>query len=79
MVVLFNLALATFVYSFVKENNKKYDYQGNPALYGILVILIGLFGTLGFYYGNKEDKVSQKCIGYAVGIFFTMLNILLFI
>lgn len=79
MVTLLSLVWVVFVYFFVKENNKKCEYQGNPILYAILTFFIGLFGGLGFYYGNKfnkEDKVPQKMLGYGVGIFFTMINII---
>ena len=74
------LVWIVFVYFFVKENNKKTEYQGNPILYALLTFAIGFFGALGFYYGNKsnkEGKVAQKFIGYGVGIFFTMINILI--
>lgn len=79
MLTLLNLVWIIFMYFFVKENNKKTEYQSNPILYALLTFEIGFFGALGFYYGNKfnkEDKVPQKFIGYGVGIFFTMINIL---
>ena len=80
MLSLLSFVWVIFMYIFVKENNKKCEYQGNPILYALLTFAIGLFGTLGFYYGNKfnkEDKVTQKFIGYFIGILFTMFNIII--
>lgn len=79
MATLLSLVWIVFVYFFVKENNKKSEYQGNPVLYALLTFAVGLFGALGFYYykkGDKEDNTPQKFIGLGVGIFFTMLNII---
>ena len=79
MSIILNLVWIVFMYFFVEENNKKTEYQGNPIVYALFTFAIGFFGALGFYYGNKfnkEDKVPQKFIGYGVGIFFTMFNII---
>ena len=39
------LVWIVFVYFFVKENNKKTEYQGNPILYALLTFVIGFFGS----------------------------------
>lgn len=80
MAILFSLIWVVFIYFFVKECNKKYEYQGNPMLYAVLTFFIGGIGALGFYFGNKfnkEDKVIQKMLCYALGIMMTMFNILM--
>lgn len=68
-----------FMYYIVSENNKKSEYQGNPILYAILTFFVGFIGGLGYYFGNKfkhEDKTTLSFVGFGVGIFFTMFNII---
>lgn len=68
-----------FIYYIVSENNKKSEYQGNPILYAILTFFVGFIGGLGYYFGNKfkhEDKTALSFVGFGVGIFFTMFNII---